>query len=146
MACGEHDRGRAITAETVMALHPARQDAAPAHPECDAALSPGRRRANIGNGSRVRDSAIGKIVVSGTPYSRVRGLSPDLCVGNVLKLGETSLADTIDLASNRPRELLVCRRGASKSANRRSLILFDAAPHATFACAPRWSAINSEPS
>jgi N-acetylglucosamine-6-phosphate deacetylase len=48
----------------------------------------------------------GKIVVSGTPYLAGSWAFTDLCIGNVLKLGETSLADTIDMASNRPRELL----------------------------------------
>ena len=48
----------------------------------------------------------GKIVVSGTPFLAGSWAFTDQCVGNVLKLGETSLADTIDLASNRPRELL----------------------------------------
>ncbi len=49
---------------------------------------------------------IGKIVVAGTPYLGGSWAFTDLCVGNVVKLGEMSLADAIDLASNRPRELL----------------------------------------
>src|SRR5439155_1560588 len=48
----------------------------------------------------------GKIVAAGTPYLAGSWAFTDLCVGNTLKLGETSQADTIDLASNRPRELL----------------------------------------
>ena len=48
---------------------------------------------------------IGKIVVSGTPYLAGSWAFTDLCVRNLLKLGETSLADTIDMAANRPREL-----------------------------------------
>jgi N-acetylglucosamine-6-phosphate deacetylase len=48
----------------------------------------------------------GKIVVSGTPFLGGSWAFTDTCVANLLKLGETSLADTIDMASNRPRELL----------------------------------------
>jgi N-acetylglucosamine-6-phosphate deacetylase len=49
---------------------------------------------------------IGKIVVPGTSFLGGSWAFTDLCVRNVLKLGETSLADTIDMASNRPRELV----------------------------------------
>ena len=47
---------------------------------------------------------IGKIVVPGTTFLGGSWAFTDLCVANVLKLAETSLADTIDMASNRPRE------------------------------------------
>jgi N-acetylglucosamine-6-phosphate deacetylase len=68
---------------------------------------------------------IGKIVVSGTPYLAGSWAFTDLCVGNVLKLGETSLADTIDLASNRPRELLGLPARRIEAGEAAELVLFD---------------------
>lgn len=68
---------------------------------------------------------VGKIVVSGTPFLAGAWAFTEHCVANLLNLGETSLADTIDLASNRPRELLGLpprRIAVGESAD---LILFD---------------------
>ena len=70
----------------------------------------------------------GKIVVSGTPYLAGSWAFTDLCVGNLLKLGETSLADTIDMASNRPRELLGLPPRRIKVGEPAELVLFDWAP------------------
>jgi N-acetylglucosamine-6-phosphate deacetylase len=74
----------------------------------------------------------GKIVVAGTPYLAGSWAFTDLCVGNVLKLGETSLADTIDLASNRPRELLGLPPRQLTVGEPADLILFDWAPDRAF--------------
>jgi N-acetylglucosamine-6-phosphate deacetylase len=68
---------------------------------------------------------VGKIVVSGTPYLAGSWAFTDQCVGNVLKLGETSLADTIDMASNRPRELLGLPPRRIEVGEPADLILFD---------------------
>ena len=68
---------------------------------------------------------IGKIVVSGTPYLAGSWAFTDQCVANVLKLGETSLADTIDMASNRPRELLGLPARCIEVGEAADLILFD---------------------
>jgi N-acetylglucosamine-6-phosphate deacetylase len=48
----------------------------------------------------------GKIIVAGTPYLGGSGVFTDQCVTNILRLGEVSMADGIEMASNRPRELL----------------------------------------
>lgn len=48
----------------------------------------------------------GKIVVPGTPYLAGSWAFTDHCVGHLLSLGETSLADTLDLAGAQPRRLL----------------------------------------
>ena len=70
---------------------------------------------------------IGKIVVAGTPYLGGSWAFTDLCLGNVLKLGETSLADMIDLGVEIvPARLL----GLAARAHRhrragKGLILFD---------------------
>jgi N-acetylglucosamine-6-phosphate deacetylase len=68
---------------------------------------------------------IGKIVVAGTPYLGGSWAFTDLCVGNLLRLGETSLADAIDLASNRPRELLGLAPRRIEIGEPAELILFD---------------------
>src|SRR5208282_6720800 len=68
---------------------------------------------------------IGKIVVAGTPYLGGSWAFTDLCVGNVVKLGETSLVDAIDLASNRPRELLGLAPRRIEIGEPAELILFD---------------------
>lgn len=48
----------------------------------------------------------GKVVVPGTPYLAGSGVFTDTCVGEVMALAGVSLADAIDMASARPRELL----------------------------------------
>ncbi len=48
----------------------------------------------------------GKIVVAGTPFLAGSGHFTDLCVSNVMRMAGVSLADAIDLASARPRQLL----------------------------------------
>lgn len=67
----------------------------------------------------------GKIVVSGTPYLAGSWAFTDACVGNLLQLGETSLADTIDMASNRPRELLGLPPRHIEVGEPAELVLFD---------------------
>ncbi len=79
---------------------------------------------------------IGKIVVSGTPFLAGSWAFTDLCVGNMLKLGETSLADTIDLASNRPRELLGLAPRRIEVGEPADLILFDWGPQREFQLRP----------
>jgi N-acetylglucosamine-6-phosphate deacetylase len=75
---------------------------------------------------------VGKIVVSGTSYLGGSWAFTDLCVANVLKLGETSLADTIDMASNRPRELLGLPARHIEVGEPAELILFDWSPECDF--------------
>ncbi len=74
----------------------------------------------------------GKIVVAGTPYLAGSWAFTDLCVRNVVKLGETSLADTINLASNRPRELLGLPPRRLEVGEPAELILFDCGPEREF--------------
>ena len=74
----------------------------------------------------------GKIVVAGTPYLAGSLAFTDLCVRNMLKLGETSLADTIDMASNRPRELLGLPPRRIEVGETSEFILFDWAPGRDF--------------
>lgn len=75
---------------------------------------------------------IGKIVVTGTSYLGGSWAFTDLCVGNVLRLGETSLPDTIDMASNRPRELLGLPLRHVEVGEPAELIVFDWSPESEF--------------
>ena len=74
----------------------------------------------------------GKIVVAGTPYLAGSWAFTDLCVKNMLRLGETSLADTMDMASNRPRELLGLPPRRIEAGEPADLILFDLTPGGEF--------------
>ncbi len=75
---------------------------------------------------------IGKIVVSGTQFLGGSWAFTDLCVRNLLKLGETSLAETIDMASNRPRELLGLPTRKIEIGEPAELIVFDWSPETEF--------------
>jgi N-acetylglucosamine-6-phosphate deacetylase len=48
----------------------------------------------------------GKIIVAGTPFLAGSWAFTDLCLGNAMRFGGVSLADAIDMATARPRELL----------------------------------------
>lgn len=47
-----------------------------------------------------------KVVVAGTPYLAGSGAFADRCVGNAIPFAGVSLADAVDMAGARPRELL----------------------------------------
>jgi N-acetylglucosamine-6-phosphate deacetylase len=48
----------------------------------------------------------GKIVVAGTPYLAGSGHFTDVCVANVIRFAGVTLAEAVEMASIRPRELL----------------------------------------
>jgi N-acetylglucosamine-6-phosphate deacetylase len=48
----------------------------------------------------------GKVVVPGTSYLAGSGVFTDVCVSHLLRTAPVSLADAVDMASARPRELL----------------------------------------
>jgi N-acetylglucosamine-6-phosphate deacetylase len=75
---------------------------------------------------------IGKIVVSGTSYLGGSWAFTDRCVGNVLALGESSLADTIDMASNQPRKLLRLPPRRIEVGEPAELIVFEWSPGREF--------------
>ena len=74
----------------------------------------------------------GKIVVPGTKYLAGSWAFTDLCVRNLLKLEETSLADALDMAANRPRQLLSLSERHLAVGEPAELILFDWAPDREF--------------
>ncbi|MSU79514.1 MAG: N-acetylglucosamine-6-phosphate deacetylase [Gemmataceae bacterium] len=75
---------------------------------------------------------IGKIVVRGTSYLGGSWAFTELCVANMLKLGETSLSETIDLASNGPRALLGLPPRSLAVGEPAEAILFDSGPKRDF--------------
>lgn len=48
----------------------------------------------------------GKVVLAGTPFLAGSGHFTDLCVGNMVRFAGVTLADAVDMASARPRQLL----------------------------------------
>jgi N-acetylglucosamine-6-phosphate deacetylase len=70
----------------------------------------------------------GKIVVADSPYLAGSGHFTDVCVGNVIRFAGVSLAEAVDMAAIRPRELLglpVCTIDLGQPAD---LMLFDWQP------------------
>ena len=74
---------------------------------CDASslagMPPGRYREW---GTDIEVLPGGKVVVPGTPFLAGSGHFTDVCVGNVIRMAGVSLADAVDMATARPRELL----------------------------------------
>ena len=74
---------------------------------CDASglagLPPGRY---VEWGTELEVQACGKVVVPGTPFLAGSGVFTDTCVAAVMRMAGVSLADAVDMASVRPRELL----------------------------------------
>jgi N-acetylglucosamine-6-phosphate deacetylase len=70
----------------------------------------------------------GKIVVAGTPFLAGSGHFTDLCVGNVAKFAGMSLADAVDMATVRPRQLLGLPVHTIEVGQPADLVLFDWEP------------------
>jgi N-acetylglucosamine-6-phosphate deacetylase len=67
----------------------------------------------------------GRVVVSGTPYLAGSGVFTDACLGPVMRYAEVSLADAVDMASARPRELLGLPPRRLEAGAAADLVLFD---------------------
>lgn len=100
---------------------------------CDASslagLPPGRYR-HWDQELEVRPS--GRIVVPGTPFLAGSGVFTDACVGHLLSLGEISLADALDMAGARPRQLLGLEARPLQVGAVADLVLFDWGPGKAF--------------
>jgi N-acetylglucosamine-6-phosphate deacetylase len=66
-----------------------------------------------------------KIVVPGTPFLAGSGVFTDACVAKIVSTAGVSLADAIDMASARPRELLGLPRHELKVGDPARLMFFD---------------------
>ncbi|HTU20152.1 MAG TPA: amidohydrolase family protein [Gemmataceae bacterium] len=67
----------------------------------------------------------GRIVVPGTTFLAGSGLFTDACIGHLLSLGEVSLADAVDMAGARPRQLLGLGERSLAVGATAELVLFD---------------------
>lgn len=67
----------------------------------------------------------GKVVVPGTSYLAGSWAFTDLCVGNAVRLAGVSLADAVDMAGARPRELLRLPPRRLQVGMPAELVLFD---------------------
>jgi len=70
----------------------------------------------------------GKVVVAGTPFLAGSGQLTDRCVGNVIRFAGVSLADAIDMATARPRQLLGLPVPAMEAGQPADLVVFDWEP------------------
>lgn len=70
----------------------------------------------------------GKIVVPGTTYLAGSWAFTDRCIGNVIRMAGVSLADAIDMAGARPRELLRLPARKLEVGMPAELVLFDWEP------------------
>jgi N-acetylglucosamine-6-phosphate deacetylase len=66
-----------------------------------------------------------KVVVPGTAYLAGSWAFTDLCIGNVIRMASVSLADAIDMAGARPRELLRLPPRQLEVGQPAELVLFD---------------------
>jgi len=67
----------------------------------------------------------GKVVVAGTTFLAGSWAFTDRCVGNVIRFAGVSLADAVDMASARPRELLGLPPRRLEAGQPAELVLFD---------------------
>jgi N-acetylglucosamine-6-phosphate deacetylase len=96
---------------------------------CDASslagMPPGRYR-EWGTDLEVLSS--GKVVVAGTPYLAGSGHFTDLCVGNLVRDAGVTLAEAVDMAAVRPRQLLGLPVPRLEAGERAVLGVFDWEP------------------
>jgi N-acetylglucosamine-6-phosphate deacetylase len=67
----------------------------------------------------------GKVVVAGTPFLAGSGAFTDVCVGNVIRFAGVSLAEALDMAGARPRQLLGLPPRRLEAGAPADLVLFD---------------------
>jgi N-acetylglucosamine-6-phosphate deacetylase len=74
----------------------------------------------------------GKVVVPGTTYLAGSGVLTDACVNQLLTWREVSLAEAIDMASVRPRQLLGLPACSLEPGSAVDVMLFDWKPDGEF--------------
>jgi N-acetylglucosamine-6-phosphate deacetylase len=74
----------------------------------------------------------GKVIVPGTRYLAGSWAFTDRCIDRVLRLGEVSLADAVDMAGARPRDLLGMQPRSLAPGQPADVILFDWTPGGDF--------------
>jgi N-acetylglucosamine-6-phosphate deacetylase len=83
-------------------------------------------------GQTLQIQADGKIVVAGTSYLAGSGAFTDTCVGNTIRFAGVSLADAVDMAGARPRQLLGLPPRRLEVGQPADLVLFDWQPDGDF--------------
>jgi N-acetylglucosamine-6-phosphate deacetylase len=78
----------------------------------------------------------GRVVVPGTSYLAGSGVFTDACVGHVIRAAGVSLAEAVDMASARPRELLGLPPVRLEAGSPAELMLFDWEPGGKFCVRP----------
>jgi N-acetylglucosamine-6-phosphate deacetylase len=100
---------------------------------CDASslagLPPGRYREWD---QELEVQADGRIVVVESGFLAGSGSFTDRCIGNVIRFAGVSLAEAVDMASARPRELLGLPPRRLEAGQRGDLVLFDWQPGGEF--------------
>jgi N-acetylglucosamine-6-phosphate deacetylase len=76
--------------------------------------------------------ANGRVVVPGTAYLAGSSAFTDLCIGHAIQHGGVSLADAVDMAGARPRELLRLEPRSLNVGAPADLVLFDWSPGQPF--------------
>jgi N-acetylglucosamine-6-phosphate deacetylase len=79
-------------------------------------------------GTELEVLASGKIVVPNTPFLAGSGVFTDACISKVIEMTGVGLADAIDMASARPRELLGLPVYGLEVGDPAQLMLFDWKP------------------
>jgi N-acetylglucosamine-6-phosphate deacetylase len=74
----------------------------------------------------------GKVVVPGTSYLAGSGSFTDVCVGNAIRFAGVRLAEAVDMAGARPRELLGLPPRQIEAGQPAELVLFDWEPGGDF--------------
>jgi N-acetylglucosamine-6-phosphate deacetylase len=74
----------------------------------------------------------GKVVVPGTTFLGGSGVLTDDCVRTLLRLGDVSLADAVEMAGRRPRALLGLPAVELEAGAPADLVLFEHAPGREF--------------
>jgi N-acetylglucosamine-6-phosphate deacetylase len=67
----------------------------------------------------------GKVMVPGTTFLAGSGVFTDVCVGNAIRFAGVSLADAVDMAGSRPRELLRLPPRRLQPGDPADLVLFE---------------------
>jgi N-acetylglucosamine-6-phosphate deacetylase len=70
----------------------------------------------------------GRVVVSGTPYLAGSGAFTDTCVAHAIVVGGLTLADAVDMAGARPRQLLGLEARPLQVGSPADLVLLDGTP------------------
>jgi len=76
-------------------------------------------------GQQFEVSGTGRVSVPGTPFLAGSGVFTDVCVGRVVEMADVTLQDAVEMATERPRELLGLPSRRLEVGHETELVLFD---------------------